>query len=152
MLAAPSRRLYEHVELAPARPRVAGPAGSPAIDATRVPVRTEQTFGPREAAAPAAPGRLDAAGLVAPARAGELAGPDGPAAEAAAGGGETVAGPELLLHAASPAAASATALMVRAARPRAASGACESRLLDNTVRSPMSGLSEGKDGSRFPYY
>jgi hypothetical protein len=83
----------------------------------------------------------------------ELAGAAGlELAGAVAGGDELAAGPELPLHAASPAAASATAPMVRAARPGAASGAARraraSRLLTTTVISPMSGLPVGKDGTR----
>jgi hypothetical protein len=70
----------------------------------------------------------------------------------AAGDDELAAGPELPLHAASPAVASASAPMVRAARPGAASGAARqtraSRLLTTTVISPMSGLPVGKDGTR----
>jgi hypothetical protein len=77
----------------------------------------------------------------------ELAG-----AGAEARGDEPALGVDLPLHAARPAAASATALMVRAARPSAASGAArrarESRLPAITVISPMSGLPEGKDGTR----
>ena len=122
---------YVHAGLAPTWPGATCWTWSAVNDATWAEVRTEHTSGP-----------LAAAG------AGELAA----AAGVAAGDDELAAGAELLLHAASPAAASATALMVRAGRPGAAPGAArrarESRLLAITVISPMSGLPEGKDGTR----
>jgi hypothetical protein len=91
------------------------PTGSPVIDATWLVVRTEQTSGPPAAAAPEAAGAAAAAGgLAGPA---EPAGPPELAADGLGGG----AG--LPLHAASAAVASATALMVRAARRGAAGSA-----------------------------